>query len=101
MGGAGSPCGNSRRPGPLDRAVILAETWSGGERSWRETRDPIGNTGLEESTGGIWHEDTSGHELFELGHGRAVEEGTRRNPIQSRRFQDLLGGVLRGVLVNG
>ena len=80
---------------------MLAEPRGGGERSRRRSRDAIGNTGLEESTGGIRHEDTTGHELFELGHGRAVEEGTRRDPEQGGRLQDLFRGVLRGVLVDG
>ena len=80
---------------------MLADPWGRGERSRRHSRDAIGNTGLEESTGGIRHEDTTGHELFELGHGRAVEEGTRWDPEQSGRFQDLFCGVPRGVVVDG
>ena len=84
--GAGSRGGGIRPAGPLDRTGVLTEPWGGGERPRGQSCDPIGNTGLEESTGGMRDEDSTGHELLELGHGRAVEEGTRRNPDTGRLF---------------
>ena len=81
-GSAASRRGCILSPGPPDRSVVLAETWSGGERSGGEPRDPIRNTGLDEWTGGIRHEDAAGDGLLEMGDGRSVEEAAG---IRTRR----------------